>query len=64
MNPMMRFRGEPVEVRMRDGRTFRGMMDGDPPPGGFFIRDGFRRRFFSFFAVAFVFSFRRGRRIF
>lgn len=64
MNPMMRYRGEPVEVRMRDGRVFRGVIEGDPPPGGFFLRSGFSRFFIPFAAVFFVFSFRFRRRIF
>ncbi|MEH7379156.1 hypothetical protein V7138_01540 [Bacillus sp. JJ1533] len=64
MHPLMRFRGEPVEVRTRDGRTYRGTIDGDPPRGGFFLRSSFGRRFIPFFAVVFVFSFRFRRRIF
>lgn len=64
MNRMMRFRGEPVMVRMRDGRVFRGVIGGDPPPGGFFLVSGFGRRFVPFAAVIFVFSFRFRRRIF
>ncbi|MES1043722.1 hypothetical protein [Heyndrickxia oleronia] len=64
MNPMMRYRGEPVEVRMRDGRVYRGVIGGDPPPGGFFLISGFRRRFVPFASVIFVFSFRFRRRIF
>ena len=53
MNSMMRYCGEPVEVRTRNGSVYGGVMDGDPPPGGFFIRNGFRRIFFPFFAVVF-----------
>ncbi|EKN70480.1 hypothetical protein BAZO_01002 [Schinkia azotoformans LMG 9581] len=64
MHPLMRYRGEPVEVRTCDGRTYRGMIDWDPPPGGIFLRSGFRRRFIPFFAIVFVFSFRFRRRIF
>lgn len=64
MNSMMRYRGEPVEVRMRDGRVYRGVIGGDPPPGGFFLISGFQRRFLPFVAVVFVFSFRLRRRIF
>jgi hypothetical protein len=64
MNPMMRYRGEPVEVRMRDGRIHRGVIGGYPPSGGFFLISGFGRRFVPFVAVGFVFSFRFRRRIF
>jgi hypothetical protein len=65
MHPLMRYRGEPVEVRDRNGRVYRGVIDEDPPPGGMFLRTSFgRRRFIPFFAIAFVFSFRRRRRIF
>ncbi|GIN84182.1 hypothetical protein J6TS2_05680 [Heyndrickxia sporothermodurans] len=64
MHPLMRYRGEPVEIRMRDGRMYRGVIDGDPPPGGIFLRSPFRRRFIPFFAIAFVFSLRFRRRIF
>lgn len=59
----MRHMGRPIEVMSRDGRVFRGVMDGvDPPRGGIFIRDGFRRFFLPFFLIAAI-SFRR-RRIF
>lgn len=64
MNRFMRYQGEPVEVRMRDGRVYRGVIDRDPPPGGFFLRSTFGRRFVPFAAVVFVFSFRFRRRIF
>ena len=45
MNSLMRFRGQPIEIRDRNGRMHRGIMDGfDPPRRGIFIRDEFRRR--------------------
>ena len=61
----MRFRDHPIEIRDRDGRIHRGIMDGiDPPRRGIFIRDEFRRRrrFIPFFLIAAIFS--RRRRIF
>ena len=63
-NSLMRFRGQPIEIRDRYGRMHRGIMDGfDPPRRGVFIRDGFRRRrFIPFFLIAAIFS--RRRRIF
>jgi hypothetical protein len=64
MHPLMRYRGEPVEIRDRDGRVYRGVIDWDPPPGGMFLRTSFGRRFIPFVAIVFVFSFRRRRRIF
>ena len=43
MNSLMRFRGHPIEIRDRNGRMHRGIMDGfDPPRRGVFIRDEFR----------------------
>ena len=64
MNSLMRFRGQPIEIRDRNGRMHRGIMDGfDPPSSGVFIRDGFRRRrFIPFFLIFAIFS--RRRRIF
>jgi len=64
MNSLMRFRGQPIEIRDRNGRMHRGIMDGfDPPRSGVFIRDGFRRRrFIPFFLIFAIFS--RRRRIF
>ena len=65
MNSLMRFRGQPIEIRDRNGRMHRGIMDGfDPPRRGIFIRDEFRRRrrFIPFFLIAAIFS--RRRRIF
>ena len=42
MNSLMRFRGQPIEIRDRYGRMHRGIMDGfDPPRRGVFIRDRF-----------------------
>lgn len=54
--------GQPIEVMGRDGRVYRGVMDGFSNPRGIFIRDGFFRRFLPFFLIAAIF-FRR-RRIF
>ena len=66
MNSLMRFRGQTIEIRDRNGRMHRGIMDGfDPPRRGIFIRDEFRRRrrrFIPFFLIAAIFS--RRRRIF
>ncbi|WP_026568304.1 hypothetical protein [Bacillus sp. UNC41MFS5] len=64
MNSLMRFMGQPIEVRDHFGRVHRGFMDGfDPPRRGVFIRDGFRRRrFIPFFLIFAIFS--RRRRIF
>ncbi|WP_260871676.1 hypothetical protein [Bacillus sp. X1(2014)] len=64
MNSLMRFRGQPIEIRDGFGRVHRGIMDGFDPPGrGVFIRDGFfGRRFIPFFVIIAI-SF-RGRRIF
>jgi len=46
-NSLMRFRGQPIEIRDTRGRFHRGIMDGfDPRRRGVFIRDGFRRRRF------------------
>jgi len=66
MNRLMRHMGQEVVIHGRDGRSFRGIMDGfDPPRRGIFIRDRFgRRRFFSFIFIAAIFSFRGRRRIF
>ena len=45
MNSLMRFRGQPIEIRDRNGRMHRGIMDGfDPPRRGVFIRDGFKKK--------------------
>jgi hypothetical protein len=45
MNRLMRHMGQEVVIHGRDGRSFRGIMDGfDPPRRGVFIRDEFRRR--------------------
>ena len=67
-NSLMRFMGQPIEIRDRFGRMHRGIMDGfDPPRRGIFIRDPFfRRRFIPFFLIAslFLLSFGRRRRIF
>jgi hypothetical protein len=63
MPELMRHMGREVIVRDRDGREHRGIMEAVDPPRGVFIRTGFRRRFFPFFFIAAVFSFRR-RRIF
>ena len=64
MNSLMRFRGQPIEIRDRYGRMHQGIMEGfDPPRRGVFIRDRFRRRrFIPFFLIAAIFS--RRRRIF
>ena len=61
---LMRFMGQPIEIRDRFGRMHRGIMDGfDPPRRGVFIRDRFRRRrFIPFFLIFAIFS--RRRRIF
>ncbi len=64
MHPLMRYRGEHVEVRDKHGRCYRGVIDGDPPPGGIFLISPFSRVFIPFFAIVFVFSFRLRRRIF
>jgi hypothetical protein len=65
MNRLMRHMGQEVIIHGRDGRGFRGVMDGVDPPRGVFIRDRFgRRRFFSFIFIAAIFSFRGRRRIF
>ena len=64
-NSLMRFRGQPIEIRDTRGGFHRGIMDGfDPRRRGVFIRDGFRRRrrFIPFFLIFAIF-FRR-RRIF
>jgi hypothetical protein len=62
-NSLMRFRGQPIEIRDTRGRFHRGIMDGfDPRRRGVFIRDGFRRRFIPSFLIFAIF-FRR-RRIF
>jgi hypothetical protein len=65
-NLVRRYQGEPVEIMGRDGRIYRGVIDGDPPPGGMFLRTGFgRRRFIPFFLIAALFLLRfRRRRIF
>jgi hypothetical protein len=45
MNRLMRHMGQEVVIHGRDGRSFRGIMDGfDPSRRGVFIRDEFRRR--------------------
>ena len=56
-NPLMRFHGQPIEVRDHFGRVHRGIMDGfDPRRRGVFIRDRFRRRsFIPFFLIASLF---------
>ncbi|MBS4194652.1 hypothetical protein [Lederbergia citri] len=64
MHPLMRYRGEHVEVRDHHGRVHRGIIDGDPSTGGIFLISPFNRVFIPFFAIAFVFSFRLRRRIF
>ena len=47
MPRLMRHMGHEVIIHGKDGRRFRGFMDGVDPPRGVFIRDGFgRRRFF------------------
>ncbi|PGY12645.1 hypothetical protein [Bacillus sp. AFS031507] len=63
-NSLMRFRGQPIEIRDHFGRVHRGIMDGfDGRRRGVFIRDGFRRRrFIPFFVIFAIFS--RRRRIF
>lgn len=59
MPRLMRHMGHEVIIHGKDGRRFRGFMDGVDPPRGVFIRDGFgRRRFFSFVFVAAIFTFR------
>ena len=45
MNSLMRFRGQPIEIRDHYGRMHRGIMDGfDPPRRGVFIRDQFKKK--------------------
>jgi hypothetical protein len=61
-NLVRRYQGEPVEVIDRYGRVHRGVIDGDPPPGGMFLRTGFGRRFIPFFLIASLFLLRFGRR--
>lgn len=63
---MRRYQGQAVEVRGRDGRVYRGVIDGGDPPRGMFIRDRFRRRrrFIPFFLIAAIFLSRSRRRIF
>ena len=52
-NSLMRFHGQPIEMRDHFGRVHRGIMDGfDPRRRGVFIRDRFRRRrFIPFFLI-------------
>ncbi|MFC3882366.1 hypothetical protein ACFOU2_02015 [Bacillus songklensis] len=60
-----RYQGEPVEVMDHYGRVYRGIIDGDPPPGGMMLRTRFGRRFIPFFLIAALFLLRfRRRRIF
>jgi len=64
-NLIRRYQGEPVEIMDRYGRVHRGVIDGDPPRGGMFLRTGFGRRFIPFFLIAAIFLSRfRRRRIF
>ncbi|MFC3882351.1 hypothetical protein ACFOU2_01930 [Bacillus songklensis] len=61
----MNYYGEPVEVIDRNGRVYRGVIDGVNQQTGMFLRTGFRRRFIPFFLIAALFLLRfRRRRIF
>ncbi|MFB6467819.1 hypothetical protein ACE38V_13600 [Cytobacillus sp. Hz8] len=58
MPRLRRHVGNAVIIRGRDGRIHRGRLAGVDPPRGIIIIDGFgRRRFFSFFFIAAVFTF-------
>jgi hypothetical protein len=62
----MNYRGQPVEVIDRNGRVYRGVIDGVNQTRGMFLRSGFfGRRFIPFFFIAAIFLLRgRRRRIF
>mgnify|MGYP001770252953 CR=1 FL=1 len=64
MNNLMRYRGEPVEVRDRYGRVHRGIIDGMDPSRAMIIRTPFGRRRIPFFLILAIFAIRRRRRIF
>ncbi|WP_044747759.1 hypothetical protein [Bacillus alveayuensis] len=63
-NLVMKYRGQAVEVIDRDGRVYRGVIDGVNQQRGMFLRTGFRRRFIPFFLIAAIFLLRGRRRIF
>jgi hypothetical protein len=64
-NLVRRYQGEPVEVIDRNGRVYRGVIDGVNPQSGMFLRTGFGRRFIPFFLIAAIFLLRfRRRRVF
>jgi hypothetical protein len=54
------YQGQLVEVRGRDGRIFRGIIDGVNQQRGMFLRTSrFRRIFIPFFLIASIFLLRR-----
>jgi hypothetical protein len=61
-NLVMNYYGEPVEVIDRNGRVYRGVIDGVNQQRGMFLRTGFRRRFIPFFLIAALFLLRFRRR--
>jgi small nuclear ribonucleoprotein (snRNP)-like protein len=63
-NLVMKYRGQAVEVKDRNGRVYRGVIDGVNQQRGMFLRTGFRRRFIPFFLIAAIFLSRGRRRIF
>jgi small nuclear ribonucleoprotein (snRNP)-like protein len=63
-NLVMKYRGQAVEVIDRDGRVYRGVIDGVNQQRGMFLRTGFRRRSIPFFLIAAIFLLRGRRRIF
>jgi hypothetical protein len=63
-NLVMKYQGQAVEVMDRDGRVYRGVIDGVNQQRGMFLRTGFRRRFIPFFLIAAIFLLRGRRRIF
>lgn len=64
MQGLMRYRGQAVEVIDKNGRVYRGVIDGVNQQRGMFLRSGFRRIFIPFFLIAAIFLLRGRRRIF
>lgn len=64
MNPLMQFRGEPVDIMTRDGVMQRGIIAGGDPAFGIFFATSFGMRFIPFVLIVAAFSVRFRRRIF
>jgi ferredoxin-fold anticodon binding domain-containing protein len=64
MHPLVRHRGQAVEVRDIHGRVHRGVLAGVDPARGIFISSGFARFFIPFFLIATIFLLSTRLRIF